>query len=197
MCKVIRPLAIAAVLLSATSSTLSITVFSEGSEIVIRDGEESSPPEAEGRRMLRGKDEANQEAQEETVGPPIARVAFEASSSEALHMFGDPDAVLLQNLRSYYKEFFFQGHPVAYSYCVKLGVNLDDVPTSFAKLVKRLPEGSTIGNDKLFLMAIGNEYFKAEQLLNPPSTPDYAPLMVITYSVTTWTRNSLKHGKIS
>ncbi|KAI9906962.1 hypothetical protein PsorP6_016330 [Peronosclerospora sorghi] len=174
MCKVIRPLAIAAVFVSAASSTLSIPVFSEGSETVIRDGEESSPPEAEGRRMLRGKNEANQEAQEERGRLPIPREAFEAfeaSSSEALRTMNKNVADAEAQMK--WANALFENHPVASSYAKKLRVKVDDVAKSLGILWKR-KDKSTVNDDKLFLMAIGNEYFKADQLLNPLPPRHYA-----------------------
>ncbi|KAI9895787.1 hypothetical protein PsorP6_019634 [Peronosclerospora sorghi] len=159
MCKGIRPLAIVAVLVSAASSTLSIPVLSEGSEIVIRDGEGSSPAEGEGHRMLRGKDEANQEAHEERVGPPTQRELFESVSLKAFHMFDVP-AAEAEIRRRLWIIYFLQYLPVASSYADILEVSLHDVAKSLV-ILREAPGASTINNDKLALMAVGHQYFRA------------------------------------
>ncbi|KAI9907308.1 hypothetical protein PsorP6_016327 [Peronosclerospora sorghi] len=116
--------------------------------------------------MLRGKDEVNQEAQEERGRLQVQRALFEAVSLKALHMFDVP-AAEAEIRRRLWIIYFLQYLPVASSYANILELSLHDVAKSLA-ILREAPRASTINDDKLALMAVGDAYFIAEAGINPP-----------------------------
>ncbi|KAI9908523.1 hypothetical protein PsorP6_016355 [Peronosclerospora sorghi] len=108
--------------------------------------------------MLQVKDEAVEDSHEERVGPPIERYPSRSSSSTALHTFNVPHAAST-SMHLQMEMDLIRDYPMAVTFVNKFAIELVKVGLSLQKL-REHEHNPKLDNDKLILMAIGNEYFQ-------------------------------------
>ncbi|KAI9906797.1 hypothetical protein PsorP6_016347 [Peronosclerospora sorghi] len=158
-------LAIVAALVSTSSATPSISAVSKGSKYSTPRRDGSSRADGASNRMLQVNDEAVEDSHEERVGPPIERYPSRASSSTALHTFNVPPAAST-SMHLQMEMDLIRNYPMAVTFMNKFPIDMNEVGLSLQKL-REHQDTSMLDNDKLILMAIGNECFQTQALHRP------------------------------